>query len=445
MRYLFCAAALATFAGVAAGQQPGQSAVSPPVPELAVAPECQLAASDTSCVSRGAAIARAVVANPQLRVAGAQADQARAHKVQSVALPDPIFAAELDNSKAPFGVGGYTGKVVGASITVPFIDKFRLNGNIGTAGIQQSQFDSVTVRQAIVSQTSQTYDSLLAALRRRANLRQGDSLARDFAAKTRARFDAGTVARLDVVNAEVAVGQVGNDLIANERDIANARSSLNRLLGRRLGAPIFAADSLAVPLSLPDLDVLEQSALRHRPELASLQSQRNGARATTQLAREFWLPDLTVGISKDFLADPAPGYFTTGISMPIPLLFWNHSKGEIAAARYRETELEATYRDTEAAVGQDVRSAYSAAATSLRQAVYIRDLLLPAARQAYRIAAASYGLGGLSALEVNSARVALLAAESQFTDALAAANSARAELERAVATPLTTFGTGAAQ
>jgi cobalt-zinc-cadmium efflux system outer membrane protein len=456
MRYLFCACTLAILARAASSQQPGQTigraAIAPP-PEVAVPPECILAGvpqstarpDDSLCVTRASAVARAVIANPQLQVAGAQAQQARARKVQGVALPDPTFAAEWDNSPAPFGIGGANGRILGASITVPFVDKFRLNGRIGTAGIHQSEFDSVTVRQSVTSQTLQTYDSLLSALRHQVNLRQADSLARDFATKTRARFDAGTVARLDVVNADVAVGQVGTQIIANERDIANARAALNRLLGRRLGAPLATADSLYVPAPLPDLAVVEAAALRHRSELASLESQRTGARATTQLAREFWYPDLSIGVARDYLADPTPGYLTTTISFPIPLLYWNHSKGEIAQDRYREDELAAAYRDTEAAVGQDVRVAYGAAFTALRQAVYIRDQLLPAARQAYRIAAASYGLGGSSALEVNAARVALLDAESQYTDALAAATSARADLERAVAMPLATFAAGGSQ
>lgn len=449
MRFLLCACTLALVARAAPGQQPGQPGSTSP--DVLVAPECLPVASagtapgDTLCVTRATAVVRALAANPQLLIAGAQAQQARARKVQGVALPDPMFAAEWDNSPGPFGLGGGNGRILGASITVPFFDKFRLNGRIGTAGIHQSEFDSAAVRQAIASQTLQTYDSLLASLRHQANLHQADSLARDFAVKTRARFDAGTVARLDVVNADVAVGQVGNQLIANERDIANARASLNRLLGRALGAPIATADSLYVPPPLPDLAALEAAGVRNRPELASLQSQRNGARATTQLAREFWYPDLSIGVARDYLAEPTPGYLTTTISFPIPLLYWNHSKGEIAQDKYREDELAATYRDAEAAVGQDVRVAYGAAFTALRQAVYIRDQLLPAARQAYRIAAASYGLGGSSALEVNAARVALLDAESQYTDALAAASGARADLERAIAAPLATFVPGASQ
>lgn len=451
MRYLLCAIALAANARVSTAQQP---ATRDSVPATIVRPECTTPQAgvpagsgrgDTLCVSRSGAVAIAVRANPLLRVSGALAQQARAARVSGVAFPDPVFGAEWDASRAPFGIGGSTSRILGASITIPFLDKFRLNGRIGTAGIRQSEADSATVRESIASQASQTYDSLLAALRHRVNLQQADSLAGDFLAKTRARFDAGTVARLDVVNAQVAQAQAQNDLIANERDVANARSSLNRLLGRPLGAPVVTADTLAVPAALPDLAALEATALRGRPELASIDHQQQGARAATSLAREFWLPDLTIGISRDYLADPTPGYLSTGISFPIPVFFWNHAKGEIAQARYREEELAATRRDVEAAIGQDVRVAYATAATALRQAVFIRDQLLPASRQAYRIASASYGLGGSSALEVNAARAALVSAESQYTDALAAANSARAELERAVATSLTTFAPGVSQ
>jgi len=456
MRYFLGTMALATLASAGRGQQPSpasNSATPLPLTAAAIAPECTAAVApasvprptDSLCVSRIGAIAGALLANPQLQVAGAQARQARAARVQGVALPDPLFGAAWDGSKAPFGIGGLNSRVIGASITIPFLDKFRLNGRIGTAGIRQSEADSAGIRQALAAQASQAYDALLAALRHRANLHQADSLAADFLKKTQARFEAGTVARLDVVNAQVARAQNQNDIIANDRDIANARSALNRLLGRPLGASIATADTLAVPAPIPELGDLEGAALQRRPELASLEQQQRGAHAATSLAREFWLPDLTVGISKDYLAAPTPGYLNTGISLPIPILYRNHAKGEIAQSRYREEELAASYRDLQAAVSQDVRIAYAAAATALRQAVFIRDELLPASRQAYRIASASYGLGGSSALEVNAARAALVTAESQYTDALAAANSARADLERAVAVPLATFGTGAPQ
>ena len=72
----------------------------------------------------------------------------------------------------------------------------------------------------------------------------------------------------------------------------------------------------------------------------------------------------------------------------------------------------------------------------MRQVVFIRDELVPAAREAFRVASTSYSLGGSSALEVLDARRTLLDAQSQLADALAAANTARADLERALGDPL---------
>jgi outer membrane protein TolC len=76
----------------------------------------------------------------------------------------------------------------------------------------------------------------------------------------------------------------------------------------------------------------------------------------------------------------------------------------------------------------------------MRQAVFIRDELVPAAREAFRVASTSYSLGGSSALEVLTVRSALLQALSQLADALAAANTARADLDRALGLSVTTNG-----
>ncbi len=450
MRQTHVVLALACIARAAAGQQAGQPtgalAVAPPRRNL---PECVVeagsAVGDSLCLTRQAAIDRALLSNPQLQVASALNAQARARKVQATAIPDPGFDAEWSESRGVFGSGGASGKTVGATLTIPFLDKFRLQGKIGMADVHSAESDSALTRQTIQSLTSQSYDAVLAAIRRHQDLLEAKALADDFVRKTQARFDAGTAAKLDVIKAQVDASQAENDLIASEQDLGNARASLNRLLGRRLDAKLATADSFAVPLGVPGLDPLLAAALQNRPEIRSLQSQQLGARAASALAREFWLPDVTVGIGRDFATDKGPGLLTTGLSFPIPLFYWQHAKGEIAEQKYHERELAAASRDLEAAVGEEVRLLHSAAVTAMRQAVHLRDQLLPAAREAYRIAAASYALGGLSALDVLDARRTLIDAETMYTDALVAANSTRADLERAVATPLASFGTGASQ
>jgi cobalt-zinc-cadmium efflux system outer membrane protein len=461
MRHLIWVCTSAFYAAAAFGQQP-DSTTRPPAfvrspaadsLEFALRLDCLRpsadsapprsagAATDSLCLTRRQAIAQALARNPQLQVAAEQVAQARARKSQATAIPDPQFDAAFVQSPGLFGAGGGTERSVTATVTIPFIDKFRLQGRVGTADVRSAGFAAALTRQLIAAQTSQTYDSLLGSLRRERDLREARALAQDFERRAQARYNAGTTPKLDLVRAQVELARAENDLIANERDVANARAALNRLVGRPLGAPIAAADSLAVPPAPPDLDRLMAAALTARPELADLKSQQEGARAATGLAREYWLPDLTIGVTRDY-ADPGPGVLFTGVSLPIPLLFWQHSRGEIGEARHRELELAASYRDLEGQVGQDLRVSYAAAAAALRQAVYIRDQLLPLARQAYRIASVSYGLGGSSALELLDARRDLLDAESQYTDALAAANDTRAGLERAAATPLDTLETG---
>lgn len=397
---------------------------------------------ETILLTRAAAIQLALERNPQLDVAREQIAEFRAVKVQATAIPDPAVTLSLDQQPGLFRSSASGQKNIGAILLVPFPNKIRLRGNVAAADVKNAEANYTALQRQIAALTAEQYDSLLVALRHRMDFTEAQTLANDFLKRTQARFDAGTAPRLDVIKAQVDVAGSTNNLISNDRAIANATSGLNRFIGRALGAPIVATDSLGVPPSLPTIDELEAQALAARPELAGLMAQRKGASSATTLAREFWLPDLTLGVTRDFAGNNGPGVFSTGLAFPLPLLFWQHTRGEISQSQHRERELAASYRDLEAQVGQDVRNAYSAANTALRQAIYIRDQLLPSAREAYRSTAATYAIGGSSAFEVIDARRTLLAAESQYSDALAAANTSRSDLERAVSVPLETIVSG---
>jgi cobalt-zinc-cadmium efflux system outer membrane protein len=398
--------------------------------------------ADTLRLTRDEAVAMALSHNPQIEVAREQVAEAKAASVQNYALPDPATSAYIINQ-----AGAPSSKPIAANITIPFPDKFRLQYNIGTAGVKAAEYNYTAVRQQITSQTAQTYDTLRVALRHRGDLTESRALSADFLKKTQARFNAGTAARLDVVRAEVDLGQADNALLGNARDIANARASLNRLLGRAVPAAVAPRDTLAVPPPLPDMRLVEANALAARPELAGLRAQEAGAQASTTLAQEFWLPDLFFGALKDFGA-PNSYYFNSnlvwqyGIQFPLPIFFFEHTSGEIAQSQHHQRELSASYRDMRAQVDQDVRAAYATAATALEQLLYLRDQVVPAAREAFHIASVSYGLGGSSALDVLDARRTLVDAESQYTDALALADASQADLERAAAAPLSQFRTG---
>ncbi|MEO6210845.1 MAG: TolC family protein [Gemmatimonadaceae bacterium] len=386
-------------------------------------------------LDRKAAITEALAHNPTLAIAREQIAQARARVTQGYALPEPSVSANYLGANGAFHPHTGNETDLGIGITIPFPNKIILRGQAAKSDL--GNFDELYVqqRQLIASQTAQAYDSLLVALRHREDLLMSKSLAEDFVKKTEARYNAGTAAKLDIVKGQVDVAQAENDLIANERGIANARAGLNRLLGRVLGASIEPGDTLGVPAVPADFDRLEKLALALRPELRGLQRQRQSAKAQERLAQQYFLPDVTLGVSRNNIYGADPTY-TTSIGIDLPIFFWQHQQGEVAEAKHRELELTESYRDVIAQVGQDLRNSYATASTALRQVQFLAERLVPSAEEQYRIASSSYGLGGSSALEVIDAQRTLLDARNQYTTALGALNDAVADLERATGAPL---------
>ena len=392
-------------------------------------------------LSRRQAIEEALARNPGILASREQVEQARAQVAVARALPEPSLAADVAGQTHAFNPGSGNASDIGLGVTFPFPGKIRLRGEVATAALRAAEFTLAQLRQQVASQTAQAYDAILVALRHGEDLRQSKELALDFLAKTQARFLAGTVPQVDVVKAKVDLAQAENDALANERSLVTARASLNRLLGRTGGALVETTDSLEVPASIAELENLEKLAEASRPEIRSLEIQRQGARAATRLAHQYWLPDINVTLTRNAM-DGSPTTFTTGIGLGFPIFLGQHRQGEIAAAVHREGELAANAVDIAAQVSLDVRTSYAAASTALRQALFIRDELLPEAREVYRVASVSYGLGGSSALDLLDAKRTLLDAEKQYVDALGAANDAQAALELAVGAPLPSASPG---
>ncbi len=386
-------------------------------------------------LSRQQAIDEALARNPALAAERAQVEEARANVVTAAAFADPTFVADIAGQSHILNPSSGTGSDQGFGITIPFPGKRGLRRDVSTADLHAAEFNLTQLRQQVASQAAQSYDAILVALRHREDLQQSRELASDFVKKTQARFLGGTVARVDVVKAETDLAQSENDLFANDRAIATARASLNRILGRAGGAPLETTTTLEVPGPIAAIESLEKVAEASRPEISTILAQQQGAKTATKLAGEFWLPDVNLSVTRN-AADGTPSTFTTAAGFSVPLFFWQHQRGEVAAAKHREEELAANLADIRAQVSLDVQTAYTNASTSLRQAAFIRDHLLPQAQEVFRIASVSYGLGGSSALDLLDAKRTLLAAESQYVDALGAANDALAALELAIGAPL---------
>lgn len=386
-------------------------------------------------LSRVQAVQEALARNPALAAAREQVEEARAGITVATAWTDPSLVTEADQLSSFLKPHSASEHDVGLQFTVPYPGRTRLNGRVARATWQQTQHALTQLQQQTAAQTAQAYDAILVAQRHHDDLKQSQDMSRQFLEKTQARFLAGTAAKLDVLKAKVDFSKTANDLIANEHALAVARAGLNKLLGRPGSSVLEPTDTLDVPGAFPDFRALEQLAMKARPELLSMTVQQKAAVDSTALAKQYWLPDLNLTLWRSYIDGSPDSYkFDGGIS--IPLFFWQHEKGAVAQAKHHERELQATGNDLVGQVMLDVQTSYSTATTAWRQAVYLRDELLPEAQAAYNAAVASYSLGGSSALDFLGAKATLLDAESQYTDALGAVNDARADLERAIGAPL---------
>jgi outer membrane protein TolC len=386
-------------------------------------------------LSRAQAVQEALAHNPAIAAAREQVEEAKAGITVATAWADPSLVTEADQLSSFLKPRSASEHDVGLQFTVPFPNRTRLNGKVAHATWQQTQHALVLLQQQTAAQTAQAYDAILVALRHHDDLQQSQEMSRQFLEKTDARFRAGTAAKLDLLKARVDFSKTQNDLIANEHTLAVARAGLNKLLGRPVRSEVVPADTLEVPGPLPDFDPLRELAMNSRPELLSMTVQQKAAHDSTTLARQYWAPDLNLTLWRSYIPGSPDSYkFDGGISLP--LFFWQHEKGAVAQARHHERELQATGSDLVGQVMLDLQTSYSAATTAWRQAVYLRDELLPEAQAAYQAAFASYSLGGSSALELLDAKGTLLDAQGQYTDALGAVNDAQADLERAVGAPL---------
>ena len=109
------------------------------------------AGQDSPRLSRRDAVAEALARNPEIAAARAQVDQARAGIAQATAFPDPAFAWTYEQQSSILNFRSAQSRDVGASFTIPFPDKFRLNRRVSGAALRAAELAWTQVRQQIAS------------------------------------------------------------------------------------------------------------------------------------------------------------------------------------------------------------------------------------------------------------------------------------------------------
>ncbi|HEY2800088.1 MAG TPA: TolC family protein [Chthoniobacterales bacterium] len=260
------------------------------------------------------------------------------------------------------------------------------------------------------------------------------------------RFEAGTVPRFNVLQAEVALANQQPALITARNNYRIAQLQLAKTIGldynpeRRAKAPLRAVGDLTYqPRDIP-LDMAVELGKERRPFLKQQRANVLVQLQAVQGAYAGFQPMLSANAGyewtsssfSDSLNDINKGWFF-GVTGSWPIFDGLATVGRIKQQRALLSEARINYDDAVRQVELEVQQAYSNLQQD-RELYFSQTKNVDQAREALRLASARLGVGAGVQLDVLNAQVQLTQAQSTRLSALAAYNSDLAEFDRATAT-----------
>jgi NodT family efflux transporter outer membrane factor (OMF) lipoprotein len=309
-------------------------------------------------------VARAVTANPDIRIAEARVRGARAARLN----------ATLDLVPTVTAVGGYTRQrlpsvvVPGATGSLPDqsiwdagvelsweLDLFgRLRRSVQSQGalVASAEEDLRDVQVLLAAELAAAYYELRGAENRLATARQNAENQRRTLALTEERLQAGRGNALDTERARAQLHSTLAVIPSLEAGIAAAQYRIGVLLGRPPASVVGELSATATPPDLPDTLAVPSpdSVIQQRPDVRSAERQLAARTALVGVATADYLPRVTVGGAAGLTAGSAGGLgddgsrrYAVGPVVSWPLFNLGRVKAGVDAARAGEAEARARY------------------------------------------------------------------------------------------------------
>ncbi len=250
-----------------------------------------------------------------------------------------------------------------------------------------------------------------------------------------ARFNAGDVPQLEVVQSDLEVARADAEMQLAQQEEAVAAAKLNALLNEPRNAQWELADALETMPAAPSLDELNARAAQSNPDLQHARQEAAIEAARANLLRAERIPDFTAGIGADF---NNPGSYTAGLrgqfSVALPL--FSRNQGEIAQSLSTQRQLSLQLLAQQRTIESEVQAAALEFGARSSQVKIFHDTLWPAAQHLSGMAEDSYKAGQSSILTVIDAQRNASQVQTEFLDSILAAHAAFATLEETVGAPL---------
>jgi len=251
------------------------------------------------------------------------------------------------------------------------------------------------------------------------------------------RFEAGTVPRFNVLQAEVELANARPDLIRAKNNFHISRLQLGKTLGLDTDDEPNVVGVLRIPPHELNLSRALAAGRKNRP---ILKAQRNTVASGEQqitVARSGYKPSLTTDVGYEFvnarsgtnLAKVDNGWYL-GVNGTWNIFDGFQTKGKVEQAVASLSSAKVSLADSVQQVELEVQKAYAQARVS-RQVIESQSKVVEQAEEALRLAKERLNAGAGTQLDVLNARVALTKARTTQKQALSDYNVALAEYDRA--------------
>ncbi|MGE3275605.1 MAG: efflux RND transporter permease subunit [Vicinamibacterales bacterium] len=382
------------------------------------------------------ALDRALAENAQLKVAGDQVreSQGRVAEAKTNFLPDVNLnfqftpAQRFPLIRIPAGIFGpeeqtfqaaFTRRnIMQVDVSQPLYTGGRLTSAYGiqAAGLDQAKLSLERGRQELRQQVTAAF---YGALMNQGGVDVADEqvrLAERQLELARARFEAGTVARLDVLQAEVEVANSRARRIQAQAAVDTSHQALRTLLSLPQAQRLVLRGTLDDPAPGLTRTALDAS-LPSRPDLRAFGARHEMAEHAVSLANAEWKPSLALTGNLQYQEDGFSNLlnsdnqsYTVGLALRVPLFSAPGAGARRAVAQAQAQQAEHGLQAALDGARLELESAWTAYESSA-EVVATQEKALELAREGVSIAQVSYENGVITSAEFNDARVRLLETE----------------------------------
>jgi outer membrane protein TolC len=359
---------------------------------------------------------------------------------QAIALDDPMFNSMT--APASWRSSQVTpAYVLGGSQKIPWAGKRKLRGQVAQNEANAAYMDVAEARLQLVQASEMAFFEYY-LVRRQLDLNAlNTSSLVEFRDTARRQYEANLVVQQDILQAEVELADLARRQVELARMNRVAVARINTLMHLPPDAPVLPAPpSLPIGSSPAPVELLRNTAIQRRPDLAAIGARLRAERASLALAYKEFLPDFEVFGRYDSFWQPDTQRdlrSQVGVNMNVPI-YLEKRRAAAREAMFKLSQRQAEYEQRIDDINNEVQAAYERV-IEMRQIVDLyASRTLPASRQSVESARANYIAGKGDFLRLVTAQRRLIEFLDQHQQAIAEYHIRWADLERAVAGPVPT-------